>query len=428
MRARTVWLIACLGVMVVGFVLHALSMGQERPNPIVPAVARDATPIPSSAIPKTHTRPGRDLSKLRPLQQQMHLSAQRGGEWLYRMNGSDGRFIQGYVPALKTILDGDHYLRQAGATVALARAARYTGDERYLARARQAVLTLLADTAVDASKPGVRTPLLPPVMANPLAAAGLIVQAVHELPEPAADLLEQSDQLCAFLREQQQADGSLHCGDRPSDPAELQATSCAGEALHGLMRSQQHRPATWKTEVVRKALAYYQPCWRAHKTPAFVPAQSAACTEAYLLTGDKAYADVVFEMNDWLCELQYPLLDPRHPLWGGGFMSVRDGKAVSTAPQIDSACCAEALAEACRVARKAGDLPRYQRYREALERCLQFVNRLQYTEANTQHFADWYRPTLVGGFHASQQDGNLRIDYTQHAICAMLQYVTYLVE
>ena len=108
-----------------------------------------------------------------------------------------------------TILDGDHYLRQAGATVALARAARYTGDERYLARARQAVLTLLADTAVDANKPGARAPLLPPVVANPLAAAGLVVQAVHELPEPAADLLEQSDQLCAFLRDQQQADGAL---------------------------------------------------------------------------------------------------------------------------------------------------------------------------------------------------------------------------
>ena len=41
---------------------------------------------------------------------------------------------------------------------------------------------------------------------------------------------------------------------------------------------------------------------------------------------------------------------------------------------------------------------------------LQFVGRLQYTEGNTNHFAEWYRSRLVGGFHASQQDGNLRID------------------
>jgi hypothetical protein len=94
-------------------------------------------------------------------------------------------------------------------------------------------------------------------------------------------------------------------------------------------------------------------------------------------------------------------------------------------PQVSSAACAEGLAEACRVARQQGDLARYRRYRESLERCLQFVATLQYTDANTQHFADWYRPALVGGFHASHQDGNLRLDYTQHAVCALVQYLTH---
>jgi hypothetical protein len=93
---------------------------------------------------------------------------------------------------------------------------------------------------------------------------------------------------------------------------------------------------------------------------------------------------------------------------------------------VASAGYAEGLAEACRVARTAGDLQRFRRYGEALERCLQFVATLQYTDANTQHFAAWYRPRLVGGFHTSDQDGNLRIDYTQHAVCAMVQYLTYV--
>ena len=51
---------------------------------------------------------------------------------------------------------------------------------------------------------------------------------------------------------------------------------------------------------------------------------------------------------------------------------------------------------------------------------------LQYTEPNTQYFADWYRPRLAGAFHASHQDGNLRIDYTQHAVCALVQYLEYV--
>jgi hypothetical protein len=131
-------------------------------------------------------------------------------------------------------------------------------------------------------------------------------------------------------------------------------------------------------------------------------------------------------VNDWLCALQFTMLDPRHPLWVGGFMSYADGKPVATPPQVGSAAYAEGLADACRVAKKAGDPTRYQRYRDALERCLQFTVTLQYTDINTQHFADWYRPRLLGGFHASDQDGNLRIDFNQHAVCALVQYLDYV--
>jgi hypothetical protein len=80
------------------------------------------------------------------------------------------------------------------------------------------------------------------------------------------------------------------------------------------------------------------------------------------------------------------------------------------------------------VARETGDVTRHKRYRESLERALQFLTTLQYINANTQHFADWYRPTLLGGFFASHQDGNLRIDYTQHAVCAMVQYLSYVAD
>jgi hypothetical protein len=189
------------------------------------------------------------------------------------------------------------------------------------------------------------------------------------------------------------------------------------------MLSQRHRPAAWKADVVRKAVAYYHPWWRAHKNMAFVPWQTAAYAEAYLKTKDAAFAECVTEMNDWLCNLQYAQIDPRRLLWYGGFMTWSDGRAVESPPQVDSAAYAEGLAEACRVTRQLGDVGRHQRYGEALERCLQFLVTLQFTDANTQHFADWYRPRVVGAFHASHQDGNLRIDYTQHAVSALVQFL-----
>ena len=68
-------------------------------------------------------------------------------------------------------------------------------------------------------------------------------------------------------------------------------------------------------------------------------------------------------------------------------------------------------------------MDRYGRYAAAVQLGLQFTARLQYTEAGCSHFAEWYRPRLVGGFHASHQDGDLRIDYNQHAVSALLQFL-----
>ncbi len=157
-----------------------------------------------------------------------------------------------------------------------------------------------------------------------------------------------------------------------------------------------------------------------------VPWQTAAYAEAYLLTREPAFQAFVNEMNDWLVGLQYGL-DPRHPEWWGGFKGCQDGQLVASPPQISSAVSAESLVEACRVARLAGDVARYDRYKSTLELCLQFVIRLQYVEANTQHFVASYRQRfLIGGFHASHEDGNLRLDYNQHVVCALAQYLRYV--
>ncbi len=416
MRRRFAWLSVSFSAALVGLAAWSLIFGQEPAAPPRPAV------VPSNGSPA----PARDINQLSILGRQMYLGAQRGADWLFRANRPDGRFDDGYLPALQRKVEGDNYLRQAGAAFALARAARFTGDQRYANVARQAVLTLLIDTATD-DKKGQRYTSLPSVAVNRLASAGMLVLAINELPQPAEELLEKSEQLCAFIQGQRRADGSLAATDNLDDAADLDAVNHhPGLALYALMRSQQYRPAPWKTDLVRQALAYYRPWWHKNKNAAFVAAQTMAYAEVYLLTGDAGCLEFVREMSDWLCDLQYMTLVPDQPFSFGGFMTFADGRAIPTEPSIGAAAYAESLADACRAARKANDLPRAQRYREALERCLQFVTTLQYTEANTQHFATWYRPRVVGGFHASHQDGNLRIDATQHAVSALVQYLAYV--
>lgn len=414
--------------LMLGGLLTTLTLIQGQPTPPTAPTPPEKTAAPDS-LPPDQRKP-LDLTQLSGLPRQMAISGQRGMTWLTRMNKPDGLFQYGWLPALNVPMEGDHYLRQAGAAFALARASRFLEDERGAVRATQAVLTLLDQTVTDPGDPEVRHTMLPSVVINRLGGAGLLVLAINELPAPRKDLLEKSEQLCNFIRKQARPDGSLDYSDlAPSGnraPEGEGVNYYPGEALYALVLSQKHRPAAWKTELVRKAVAYYHPWWQKNRNPAFIPWQTAAYSEAYLQTRDEAFARCVLEMNDWLCSLQYTQIDPRNPLWRGGFMSWADGKMLVAPPTIACASYAESLACACRVARQMGDEERYFRYRRALESCLQFLTSLQFNESNTQHFKEGYRDTLVGGFYASHQDGLLRIDYTQHAVSALIHYLEHV--
>ncbi len=146
------------------------------------------------------------------------------------------------------------------------------------------------------------------------------------------------------------------------------------------------------------------------------------------MTRESPFAEQVFALADWLCALQYEPGDTVRPSWVGGVRPLVNGQAVQGAPDIRTAEVAECLAHACRVARAADNLPRLQRYTRALEESLRFVQTLQYTEKRAQHFVENYRPALLGAFHASAQDGKMRIDYTQHAVSALVLYLEHVAE
>jgi hypothetical protein len=418
MRGKRIWVIAA-GLVAIAVVLP-LVLGQQPPAEPVPP----GPPAANTAQPP----PTIDSGKLSLLEREIYLAGQRGAEWLQRANRPDGRFLYGYLPALRAPMEGGHYLQQVEATWALARAARFYRDDKAAAIARQALLTLLEETRLEknSSNPkaeAVRYPAMPSALVNRAVAAGMLVLAIHELPGPASDLLQSSVELCNYLRSRQQSDGSIALDLENNSPAALETAAISyytGPALAALMRG---TSATWTTDAVRKAHGFYHPWWREHKNPGMIPWHTAAYAEAYLKLKEQALADTVFEMNDWLCALQYQQLDPRRPRWRGGFKSWREGREVAEFPEAASACYAMSLVHASTVAREAGDVRRWQRYKEAAELCLRFLMTLQYTDANTQHFAPWYRPALIGAFHASHEDGNLRLDYTSESVAAIVAYL-----
>jgi hypothetical protein len=407
-------------------VKSALAKGPPVVRPVSgaagPVVPKAAPTKPRSSAPFDRFR---ELDKLPDLTRQLVISAQTGMEWLNRYHQANGLFLYGYLPAVNQPMEGDNYIHQAEAAFVLARAARFTGDERYAVRASQAVLTLMSGTSSDSNSPGVRRPAQPSLVCNRLALAGCLVMAVHELPDAAADLVAKAEELCAFIKQQQREDGTLSYVDAPSDPVDPDGVNrYVGPALYGIALSQRLKPAAWKGELLRKAMVSYSKYFKEHADPAFVPWMTAACVEAFLATKEKAFVEFAFEMNDWLVTLQYEQSpDPRRPLWRGGFKNIVGDKVETSGPGVEAGLYAQSLADVCRLVRQmpSPDLTRYDRYRSSLIRSLQFLNTLQFTEANTLHIAANYRLMLIGGFHPTHLDGNLRVDQSAVCVSAFIQ-------
>lgn len=371
-----------------------------------------APPTMPTSAPATRAE-----SKLNPAQLELQLAARRGADWLSRMHGIKGRFLPGFLPALKQELESDNFSRQASAAAGLARAARHLGEEGYAARASQTALALFEDTALDPADPTRRTISLPGDVVTRMASAAALILVVHELPSPQSDLIEKAEQLVNTIRRETRADGALGDAD----------TTTASLALWAIARSNKARPAPWKPALVAKSLAYYRTGWAKTRRVESAHALLAACAETYAANHEKESAAFAFEVADWVCGLQYTAIERHRLAWYGGFMGWREGKPVEETPDARAGSLAAGVVEASRVARESGDATRLQRYTASVEQALQFLMTLQYTDAGTQHFSVWYRPRVVGGFHASPTEGDLRIDHTADAVSALVGYVEHVV-
>jgi hypothetical protein len=353
-----------------------------------------------------------------------------GSNWMARMSQPHGRFLHGYLPALRQSMAGDHDLRQAQAALAMAQAAKFGGDAKQAAVASQAVLGLLASTKPDPADASCRVPVQSSFVCNRVAFAATVALAIYELPAPGDALLDDAERLCAFLRRQLRADGSVHYTDGPADnPPQIDPAGLneyPGVALHALALSNRFRPAEWKKEAVRKGVVHYHAAFRTKPHPMLAATVTPVATELYLQTKLNEAATAALEMNDWLCGLQIPATDPRTPQWAGGFRAWADGKPADAPPgAAETGRYVQSLACAYHLTRLTGDLTREAKYRPAVADAVQFLLGLQFLEANTRHFENSFRAQmLIGAFHLSPTDGDIRIDATACAVTGLLRFLS----
>lgn len=400
--------------LMLGATLALPAWGQPPAIPAQPIQPVSVKPADSTKI-KTQF----DESKLSPLQKQFFHSGKSGADWLFRVNTVKGRFLNGICPSLKTEMENENFLHQAGAAYALAKAAKTYNEERFAVRSSQALLLLLEDTITDSKDATLRYTVLPNQILDRQASAGLMLLAIHELPNPQADLLDTGEQLANYLRTQLQATNPI---DR--EPAIEEMDSRGSEsaiAICALLKSNHLRPASWKPELAFKAINSRWNAWKNQKEFSPTPWRLEALKLAYQVSHEKAYAALCFELADKMAAMQYDRIDPRRPAWFGG-LKLDSIAGMETAPGVMTTYFAQGLVSGLQCAQAAADQARAERYQSKLEQALQYSQTLQFTEANTLHFSDWFRSRLLGGFHHSSRDGDLRLDYTYHGVVACCGY------
>ncbi len=413
-----------IGSLVVGFLVVATASAQAPPQPLPPSIT--GTPLPAPIVPAagiaTTTAPIARFANLNaypPETVAAIYSLRAGSDWLWRMNQSNGRFFPGLLPAVRMPLDSDLDVRQAYATLALAEAARFTGDERYAARATQAALALLTLTRLDPADATCRVPALAADKGNSVPFAALLCLALLELPNADAKLLADAEALGVYLRKRIQPSGAILMSDEPTSADSDADAMGSGLALRALVATHKLKPDAAKKDAILRAIGYSANQFKARKSPQLAAAMIPAVADVYLNMGkDPALAALAFEMADTLCGCQYSRADARSVAWVGGF------KLSSPEPGLDSLQATSALAMAAKLTRQVPDLTRFVRYRQAANDGLAFARSLQFSDENAEHFEKAYRVRfLVGGAHLSPSDGTVRIDATGQLVSAQLAFL-----
>jgi AMMECR1 domain-containing protein len=336
-----------------------------------------------------------------------------GTEYLLRAQRPDGGFTYGYDPVKAECATDDNLVRQVATAWVLASLSRRYETPRHQDALARALQFIFAKTR-RASPQG--DGLI--VTDHPeIALLGTVAFALLTLVATEDDALRGTagrfaDAILSLQRPDGRFDTQFPAATRPEAEDFF-----PGEAMLALMHLHARHPDPRYPDALRRALPYYRAHFRRRRSSAFVAWQMAAYAHLFRVTGEREYAEFVFEMADTILPLQYVGPAVAYADYVGGYRSQR-------VPSITSATYNEGVLDAYDVARRTGDRERAARYQRAALLGALFTLRLQYTRENTYYVG--HPDRVLGAFRLSLADGSLRIDHTQHALNSLLKTERYL--
>jgi hypothetical protein len=365
--------------------------------------------------PHWHVRPMMRGNEVVPIEavtrEAVERLAKTMGHWMQNQVRANGRITYKYWPSSGEESSANNMIRQFMATVCLGRLAEFYEDPEFRALQDK-------NLAYNMKKfYGERTGLgyIEFDRKAKLGAAALAALALVEHPGPHPYEQQQAG-LIALTRHLWQSDGSFRTFYFPPERNDNQ-NFYPGEALLLWAALLEHADHAALREPFMKSFAFYRAWHLANRNPAFIPWHTQAYYLVWQQARDPELAAFVFEMNDWLLDVQewdqavYPdtkgrFYDPRRPFG--------PPHASSTGVYL------EGLIDAFALARERGDTTRAEHYRRAILRGLRSLMQLQFAD-DVDMFYVAKRGPVQGGLRTTVYNNEIRIDNVQHGLMAILK-------
>lgn len=342
--------------------------------------------------------------------------ADLAGMWMQNNVHEDGRMTYKYWPASATESTANNMIRQWMATVGLIRFGKAENDPGVIDLAKNNIHYNLENFYYEENGYGL-IDFREQVKLGALALAGL---ALLEHPER-EQWVEYEQALQKTIKSLWNEDGSLTSFYKPEGDMRFQ-NFYPGEALLYWAFLYQDNPDPELLERFMKSFEYYRE-WHLqpeNRNPAFIPWHTQAYYIIWKETGDESLKDFIFEMNDWLLDVQQW---PEDPLYRDTLGRFYDPSRPFGPPHSSSTgVYLEGLIDAFKLARQVGDNERMNNYRKAINRGLRSVMQLQFVdEVDMYYVSPTMLPYVHGGIRTTVYNNEIRCDNVQHNLMAVLK-------
>lgn len=338
-----------------------------------------------------------------------------GIDYLERSVHPSGRFIYSYQADKDKINSGYNILRHCGTLYSMLEAYEISREEKTLKKAELAINYLLKqiteETIQDAS-----VALVEEGGSVKLGGNALAIVALAKYTEVTGDTehLSLMARLANWMKVTQKTDGRFgtHKMAYPSGRISSFVSSYyPGEAILSLVRLYSLDGNSDWLDIAEGAAKYLITVRDGERPNSKLPHDHwllYGLNELYRFRKDPLYLQHAFKIADVIISKQN--IGDRFPDWEGGYY-IPPG-STPTATRSEGLCAAYLMAEYARKPNEAS------KYLSAIEKGVTFQISTQIGEENAWYFPDPMRS--IGGFRKSLTDSEIRIDYVQHNLSALI--------